>query len=75
MQFIVRINKALNKQNLEFVDYKEYNEKFKGYLIDKTDNYKIKFEINKALRLDMLTKWCKFCKEHIELHKKVLGGK
>ena len=75
MQFIERINKALNKQNLEFVDYKEYNEKFKGYLLDKTDNYKIKFEINKGLRLDMLKSWSSFCKEHIELHKKVIGGK
>ena len=68
MTLIQKLNKELEKLNLKFIKEKEFNEKYKGKLVDTKLNYEIKYEVPKALQYNMTGSYAKQCRNLIDMH-------
>ena len=69
--FLKKVNKGLEKYDLSFENQKECNEKYKGYLCDLRSNTKLKFEVWKSLRLDLLNQWAKAQRDYMDIYIKL----
>lgn len=72
MSLIEKLNKELNKHNLEFKIIKEYSTKYKGILIDKNTDIKLDFEVEKCLQINYIKSFSEFCRKHIDLYSSLL---
>ena len=79
MTLIQKLNKELDKLDLEFIETKELREKYRGILIDKKTGVEITYEVQKILQWDKVKIFAQNCREHIdmyiELNKMTKGGK
>lgn len=78
MTLIEKLNQELNKQGLEFKSTKEYQDKFKGILIDKRTEIQTPFEVMKCLQYNMIESHAKWCRGYmdttIQFNKLTKGG-
>ena len=71
MTLIERVNKELSNYELEFKIKKEYNDKFKGVLIEKQTGLEIPFEVSKQLQVNMIKQHCKWINDYANLYIKL----
>ena len=79
MTLLEKLNKELEKVQLEFKQTKECNEKFNGILTDKQTGTQMPFEVWKSLQNDKIKNHAKWCREYmdnnIKLSNMMKGGK
>lgn len=79
MTLLEKLNQELNKVGLEFRQTKEFNDKFKGILVDKEKEIQTPFEVMKCLQFDKLESHAKWCRDYmnttIQFSNMVKGGK
>lgn len=71
MTLIERLNKELSQYELEFKIKKEFNDKYKGVIIEKYKMIEVPFEVSKQLQTNMIKQHCKWINDYINMYVKL----